>query len=75
MNHRLTIIPGIPLGHRQKIEGILRTLGYSVIAGGQMIDGSESESDISFNDQTEKKRPARRQKARESNRPGVTGSE
>ena len=64
MDYLLVITPGIPPGHRQKIEGILRTLGYSVIAGGQMIDDSESESDISFNDpKTEsKKRPLEREK-------------
>ena len=48
MNHRLTITPGIPPGHRHGIEDVLKTLGYFIVGGGQMINGAES--DISFDD-------------------------
>jgi len=48
MNYRLFIEPGIPPEHRHKIEDVLKKLGYHIVGGGQMLDGSES--DISFDD-------------------------
>jgi len=62
MNHRLTITPGIPPGHRHGIEDVLKIFGYSIVGGGQMVNGAES--DISFDDsKTEsKKRSLERKK-------------
>ena len=65
MNHRLTITPGIPPGHRHGIEDVLKTFGYFIVGGGQMINGAES--DISFDDSKDsktesKKRPLERKK-------------
>lgn len=46
MNYKLKIEPAISPRTRHMIEGVLKESGYSLIGGGQMVDGSSS--DISF---------------------------
>ena len=47
--YQLKVVPAIPPGDRHKIEDALRRLGYHIVGGGQMVDGSWS--DISFNNE------------------------
>ena len=46
MDHKLVITPAVDIGVRHSIQDLLKTAGFKVSGGGQMMDGSSS--DISF---------------------------